>query len=81
MEFKTADLYDQFKDELKIADPVFRDYGGKRTFGGKISTVNVHEDNVIIRKAIDEPGEGRVLVVNGGGSLRLVWRIFHRSGR
>ena len=66
----TADLYDDFADRLQVATPMFRDYGNKRQFSGPVSTLKVHEDNTLVRAALEEEGEGRVLVVDGGGSLR-----------
>ena len=65
----TADLYDDHGESLQIATAIFRDYGGVKTFGGKIATVKVYEDNVLIRQALEQPGEGRVLVVDGAASL------------
>jgi regulator of ribonuclease activity A len=70
MDFKTADLCDQFPDEVEVAEPLFQDYGGSAAFGGPIATVEVFEDNVVVREALETPGEGHVLVVDGGGSLR-----------
>ena len=70
MEIKTADLCDAHAPRLQVAEPIFRDYGGTREFGGLISTVQVFEDNVLVREALEQPGQGRVLVVDGGGSLR-----------
>lgn len=70
MSYKTTDLCDEFSDRLRIASPIFQDYGGKRLFNGPVSTVKVFEDNSLVRAALEEPGEGRVLVVDGGGSLR-----------
>ncbi|MCB9729744.1 MAG: ribonuclease E activity regulator RraA [Deltaproteobacteria bacterium] len=66
----TADLYDAFEDEVRVAAPIFRDFGGHRAFSGEVATVKVHEDNVLVRRALESPGRGRVLVVDGGGSLR-----------
>lgn len=66
----TADLYDAHGEALQVALPLFRDFGGRLAFSGLISTVKVHEDNSLVKKALEEPGEGRVLVVDGGGSLR-----------
>jgi regulator of ribonuclease activity A len=66
----TADLSDALGDALQVAQPLFRDFGGRLAFAGPISTVKVHEDNALVRKALEEPGAGRVLVVDGGGSLR-----------
>lgn len=70
MSFATADLYDQFADQVQVALPMFNDYGNKRKFSGPISTLKVYEDNSLVRSALEEKGEGRVLVVDGGGSLR-----------
>ena len=70
MQAKTTDLCDQYADKLQVAVPIFRSYGGNIVFSGPISTVQVHEDNVLVRAALAEPGAGRVLVVDGGGSLR-----------
>ncbi len=69
-EFATADLFDDHADQLQIALPLFRDYGGKVRFHGPISTVKALEDNSRVREAVKSPGEGRVLVVDGGGSLQ-----------
>lgn len=70
MHFSTADLYDRYEQKVHVAAPLFFDYGGVRKFFGPISTVKVHEDNTLVRAALEEPGKGRVLVVDGGGSLR-----------
>ena len=70
MTFTTADLYDKYGDDLKVALPIFKDYGAKRIFHGPISTVKAHEDNSLVRTALEEPGKGRVLIVDGNESLR-----------
>lgn len=67
---KTADLYDAHGDTLQVAAPLFRNYGGRKTFHGPIATLKVFEDNTLVRAALETPGNGRVLVVDGGGSLR-----------
>lgn len=67
---KTSDLCDQYGDEVLPAAPLFRRYGARSAFGGEIATVRVFEDNALVRQALTEPGWGRVLVVDGGGSLR-----------
>lgn len=67
---KTTDICDHFDAQVQIAEPLFTDYGGRTAFHGPISTVKVFEDNVLLRQALEEPGAGRVLVVDGGGSLR-----------
>ncbi len=70
MTFTTADLYDKYGDDLKVALPIFKDYGAKRIFHGPISTVKAYEDNSLVRTALVEPGEGRILIVDGDESLR-----------
>jgi regulator of ribonuclease activity A len=66
----TTDLCDAYGEQVSVAAPLFRDYGGQHAFSGPIATVKVHEDNVLVRQVLEEPGVGRVLVVDGGGSLR-----------
>jgi regulator of ribonuclease activity A len=53
-----------------VCDPVLRTFGGRPTFSGPIATLKVFEDNTLVKQAVEGPGEGRVLVVDGGGSLR-----------
>jgi regulator of ribonuclease activity A len=64
----TADISDA-NPEAQVTDPGFRDYGGKAVFYGPITTVRCSEDNSLVRDAVEEAGEGRILVVDGGGSL------------
>ncbi len=70
MSWTTADLCDQFSSELQIAEPLFQNYGGRLAFCGQVATIKAHEDNSLVRTLLTEPGAGRVLVVDGGGSLR-----------
>ncbi|HZV55143.1 MAG TPA: ribonuclease E activity regulator RraA [Rhodocyclaceae bacterium] len=75
MTFATADLCDQHEEliragSLRIVAPMFRSFGGRPAFGGQISTLKLFEDNSFVRKALEQPGRGRVLVIDGGGSLR-----------
>ena len=70
MEFQTADLCDRFAAELQIGEPLFRDYGGRTRFAGQIATIKCFEDNSRVRDLVAEPGQGRVLVIDAGGSLR-----------
>lgn len=70
MTIKTTDICDEHSDSLRVMAPIFLDYGAVRAFGGPVSTVKVFEDNSLVRSALEESGEGRVLVVDGGGSLR-----------
>ncbi|MGZ5131895.1 MAG: ribonuclease E activity regulator RraA [Caldimonas sp.] len=73
-DFSTCDLCDAHKGELGarffVVPPVFRDLGGVDRFSGPVATVKCFEDNSLVKAALDEPGHGRVLVVDGGGSLR-----------
>jgi regulator of ribonuclease activity A len=70
MSFSTPDLYDAHEKDVQVADPLFRNYGGAPRFCGPIATLKLHEDNSLVRTALEEPGNGRVLVIDGGGSLR-----------
>ncbi len=67
--FTTADLVDEHGDRLRVCDTQFRQFGGHRKFSGPIRTVSCHEDNGLVKKLLNTPGEGNVLVVDGGGSL------------
>jgi len=56
--------------ELRILQPIFQAYGQCRAFSGPITTLKVFEDNVLVREILESPGDGRVLVIDGGGSMR-----------
>jgi len=66
----TADLCDKYIDRLAVLEPMLTNYGGKPAFEGVIVTVKVHEENKLVREALSLDGAGKVLVVDGGGSLR-----------
>ena len=70
----TGDLCDAHKTDsdgsFRVLPPVFRDYGKRLRFAGAVSTVKCFEDNSFVKAALEEPGLGRVLVVDGGASLR-----------
>lgn len=70
MSIKTADLYDEHGADLQVLEPMLRSYGGKPAFSGRITTLKVHEDNKLVRAALEKNGAGQVLVIDGGGSLR-----------
>jgi len=70
MSLSLPDICDQFSEEIVVFDPVFRDFGGKRKFCGEIVTVRCFEDNSLVAETVRRPGRDRVLVVDGGGSLR-----------
>lgn len=67
----TADLVDEHGDAVQVMLPGLRDFGGRRRAAGPVSTVRCYEDNSLVRAALAEPGRGRILVVDGGGSLRF----------
>lgn len=71
----TTDLCDANEDKLadgrlRALQPVFRAYGANVRFAGPVATLRCFEDNSLVRAALEEPGHGQVLVVDGGGSLR-----------
>jgi regulator of ribonuclease activity A len=74
MTFKTPDLCDEFEAELgntvRVVAPMFQRYGGRKSFSGQIVTLKIFEDNSLVRTAFAENGKGKVLVIDGGGSLR-----------
>jgi regulator of ribonuclease activity A len=69
MTLATTDLCDEHP-EAQVCEPVFLSWGGRTAFSGPITTLKVFEDNSLVREAVGLPGEGRVLVIDGGGSLR-----------
>lgn len=66
----TPDLCDAHENEVLVLEPIFNNYGGKGAFGGEAVTVKCFEDNSLVKEQLALPGNGRVLVVDGGGSLR-----------
>lgn len=66
----TCDLSDRFGDDARVLPPLFRDFGKRREFKGVAVTVKCFEDNSRIKEILATPGEGKVLVVDGGGSTR-----------
>lgn len=70
MDYLTADLVDDHQANLQSCNIAFQQYGAKKRFAGPIVTVKTYEDNLTIRQLVGQPGDGRVLVVDGGGSTR-----------
>lgn len=70
MSISTPDLCDANTNNIRILDPIFRNFGGKASFGGQIVTVKCFEDNSRVKENASKPGEGKVMVVDGGGSLK-----------
>ena len=69
MKYVVPDLCDQYP-EVAVLDVIFTNYGGKKSFGGEVVTVKCFEDNSLVKTLVGQPGEGRVIVVDGGGSMR-----------
>ena len=70
MESVTCDLCDDNPDVVRVVEPMFKNYGGKKNFGGEIVTVKCFEDNSIVKDLSSTSGFGKVMMVDGGGSLR-----------
>ena len=70
MSFLTTDLYDANEGRVAVVEPMFRAYGGRARFAGQVVTLKVYEDNTRVREVLAEPGQGKILVVDGGGSKR-----------
>ena len=70
MTFTTPDVCDDFLDQLQVLEPLFTEFGGKAKFCGEIVTIKCFEDNSLVKQTLGSAGHGKVLVVDGGGSLR-----------
>jgi regulator of ribonuclease activity A len=75
MTFSTCDLCDEHPQQLEsgalaVLPPLFRHFGKRTMFSGPATTLKVHEDNALVRSTLEAPGNGHVLVIDGGGSLR-----------
>ena len=70
MKIVTPDLCDENPETVSAVAPIFNNYGGKRAFGGEIVTVRCFEDNTVVKAQAAEDGAGKVMVVDGGGSMR-----------
>ncbi|KZX81737.1 ribonuclease activity regulator protein RraA [Oleiphilus sp. HI0009] len=66
----TPDLCDEYPDLVEVVEPMFHNFGAVDAFGGEIVTVKCFEDNSVVKEQVGLPGEGRVMVVDGGGSKR-----------
>ena len=70
MEYNTSELCDLFADAVDVVEPMFGNYGGRSSFGGQIVTVKCFEDKGLIETVLQGSGLGKVLLIDGGGSLR-----------
>jgi regulator of ribonuclease activity A len=70
MHYLTPDLCDAYPELVQAVEPMFSNFGGRDSFGGQIVTIKCHEDNSLVKEQVALGGHGKVLVVDGGGSLR-----------
>ncbi|EIK96763.1 ribonuclease activity regulator protein RraA [Pseudomonas sp. M47T1] len=70
MHYLTPDLCDAYPELVKVLEPMFSNFGGRDSFGGEIVTIKCFEDNSKVKAQVELDGKGKVLVVDGGGSLR-----------
>ncbi|KAA1194687.1 ribonuclease E activity regulator RraA [Photorhabdus heterorhabditis] len=70
MKYDTSELCDIYQEEINVVEPMFSNFGGRTSFGGQIITVKCFEDNGLLYDLLEENGRGRILLVDGGGSVR-----------
>ncbi|ADT85801.1 ribonuclease E activity regulator RraA [Vibrio furnissii] len=70
MEYNTSALCDIYLDQVDVVEPMFSNFGGCASFAGQVTTIKCFEDNGLIRETLEQDGLGRVLLIDGGGSLR-----------
>ena len=68
--YLTPDLCDAYPELVQVLEPMFSNFGGRDSFGGQIVTLKCFEDNSLVKEQVELDGKGKVLVVDGGGSLR-----------
>lgn len=67
MEYNTSELCDIYTDLIDVLEPIFSNYGGRNSFGGKVVTVKCFENNGLIEELASNDGAGKVMVIDGGG--------------
>lgn len=70
MNYVTPDLCDDFPDLVEVLEPIFSNLGGRASFGGQVVTIKCFEDNSLVKEEVEKDGQGKVLVVDAGGSFR-----------
>ena len=70
MKYDTSELCDIYQEDVNVVEPLFSNFGGRASCGGRIITVKCFEDNGLLYDLLEQNGRGRVLVVDGGGSVR-----------
>jgi regulator of ribonuclease activity A len=70
MKYDTSELCDIYQEDVNVVEPLFSNFGGRSSFGGQIITVKCFEDNGLLYDLLEQNGRGRILLVDGGGSVR-----------
>jgi len=70
MTFSIPDICDDFLADLQVLEPLFSEYGASEKFSGEVVTIKCFEDNTLLKQTLGTDGTGKVMVVDGGGSLR-----------
>ena len=70
MKYDTSELCDIYQEDVNVVEPLFSNFGGRSSFGGQITTVKCFEDNGLLYDLLEQNGRGRILLVDGGGSVR-----------
>lgn len=70
MEYNTSELCNLYADLIDVVEPIFSNYGGRNSFGGKVVTIKCFETTTLINQTLESDGTGKVLVIDGGGSTR-----------
>ncbi|RKF13125.1 ribonuclease E activity regulator RraA [Alginatibacterium sediminis] len=70
MEYNTSELCDLYAETIDVVEPMFANFGGRSSFGGIVHTIKCFETSGLIMETVQEPGAGKVLLIDGGGSLR-----------
>lgn len=70
MEYNTSQLCDIYAGLIDVVDPIFSNYGGRSSFGGKVVTIKCFESLGLIEQIVATDGTSKVLVIDGGGSAR-----------
>ncbi len=77
MKYDTSELCDIYQEDVNVVEPLFSNFGGRASFGGQIITVKCFEDNGLLYDLLEQNGRGRVLVVDGGGSVVAHWSMLN----
>ena len=70
MNYSTPNLCDEYFELIDVLEPMMTSDGGRDSFGGEIVTIKCYEDNSLVKENAGKSGHGKVLIVDGGGSLR-----------